>query len=178
MRFITAMLCVSIALGSADAQQQLLLLHHSWWESGAQSHSDCIEVESDGSYHFEHTPIFIGQPERHKIHAGKFRDDEMNQLKELLDDPALQSLTTPNPGNTGMTGTDVWWISISRGDQTQRLWFASTSVPNVVPASRLPSINQTSATKPLLSWYKQLSKRKDDIDKTATPTCSLKIQTR
>jgi hypothetical protein len=171
-------LWMSLSLSAALAQQQVLLIQRSWWESGTQSYSDCVEVQSEGSYHFEHTAIFMGKPEDPKIHSGKLSDDEMKQLKDTLDSPALQSLSTPNPGKGAVTGTDVWWVSVSRGDQTQRLWFASTSVPNLIPASRLPSVNQTPAMKPLVDWYKQISKRKDDIDKTAKPTCSLEVRRR
>jgi hypothetical protein len=32
--------------------------------------------------------------------------------------------------------------------------------------------------KPLLDWYEQLTKRKNDIDKVATPTCPLKVRSR
>ena len=40
------------------------------------------------------------------------------------------------------------------------------------------SIYKTLAMKPLLNWYQQLTRRKDDIDKAATSTCSLKVRSR
>ncbi len=40
------------------------------------------------------------------------------------------------------------------------------------------SIYKTLAMKPLLDWYQQLTKRKNDIDKAATPTCSLNVRSR
>jgi hypothetical protein len=100
----------------------------------------------------------------------------MKELQEVLDDPALLSLTTPKPGKGFMAASfDFLWAAINRGSSRQLLYLESGAGASKVSGDRLPSLNQTPAMKPLMTWYKQISKRKDDVDKTATPTCSLKI---
>ena len=74
---------------------------------------------------------------------------------------------------------DFLTVAINRGNDRQLLFFESAAGPSKSAAgNNLPSVNQTPAIKPLTNWYKQISKRKDPIDKTATPTCSLEIRRR
>ena len=180
MRVSASFLWTLIALGGATAQQPLLLIQRTWANNPTNETSDCVQVENDGSYHFEHTPMSLGQPERRQIHVGKLSDEEMKQLEAMLDDPALQSLSTPKPGNGLMASDFDWlWVTINRGNDRQLLFFESAAGPNKFPTGvRVPSVNQTPAIKPLVNWYKLISKRKDDIDKSATPTCSLEIRRR
>ncbi len=150
------------------------------WSSMPTFYRDCMEVKGDGSYRFEHSGVSMQEPESHQIHAGKFSEDEMKQLLAILDDPALESLTTPQLGANGLTvGSDVdtFWLAINRGNHPQTLFFDSTSSSGKKFSSeRLPSLYRTTAMKPLLSWYKQFGKRKDDIDKTATPACKFQVR--
>lgn len=178
MRFFAVLLWSLVAVGDAFAQDQLLLIQRMWADSPTRDYTDCLELHNDGSYRFEHTPIDLGQPDRRQIHMGKLREEEMKQFTELLDDPALQSLTTPNQVKGAVSGGDLWWFSIKRGDHSQLLRFASSSGTYYEAPARggLPSLSQTPAMKPLLNWYKQMTKRKDDIDKGAAPTCSLKVR--
>jgi len=71
----------------------------------------------------------------------------------------------------------MWWFQINRSDGTQLLRFASSSGAYYEAPLRggLPNVYKTPAMKPVLDWYRQITKRKDDIDKTAAPTCSLKV---
>jgi hypothetical protein len=178
MRFFAVLLWSLIAIGGAYAQNQVLLIQRMWADSPTREYNDCLEVNNDGSYRFEHTPIDLGQPDRRQIHIGKLSEQEMKQFAGLLDDPALISLTTPNPVNGAVSGGDLWWFAIKRSERSQLLRFASSSGTyyQVPVRGGLPSLSQTPAMKPLLNWYKQMTKRKDDIDKTAAPTCSLKVR--
>jgi len=177
MRFLAGVLWVFVAVSTANAQQ-LLLIQRTLAENPTNESSDCVQVESDGSYHFEHTPMSLGQPGHHQIHVGKLSDEEMKQLQQMLDDPALQSLTTPKPDKGFMAADfDMLWVTINRGNDRQILFFESAAGANRVSGGdRYPSLYQTPTMKPLLNWYKQITKRKDDIDKTAAPTCSLKVK--
>jgi hypothetical protein len=177
MRFIAAF--VLLFAGFASAQDQLLLIQRSWAVSPTTESSDCVEVRTDGSYRYEHTPIASGQPGTTKIHRGTFTVDEKTELTEILNDPAVLSLSRPASSSRAMSGGEVWRISISRGDHQQLLAFANSSsgVYELSVRGGMTSIYyKTIAMKPLLDWYQQLTRRKDDIDKTATPTCSLKVR--
>ena len=181
MRVLAVLLWTFVSLGSAGAQQ-LLLIQRTWTINASSQSSDCLAVGRDGSYHFERTPLDLGRPGQRQIHVGKLSDDEMKQLTAMLNDPALQSLTTPKPAPGFMTGGpdfELLWVLINRDGQSQFLNFDDTAGGNKISAgNRLPSVYQTAAMKPLMNWYKQISKRKDDIDKTAAPTCSIEVRQR
>jgi hypothetical protein len=178
MRFTIAF--VLLFVGLAHAQNQLLLIQRFWAASPTTESSDCVEVQNDGSYRFEHTPIDLGQPGTSKIHVGTLSVEERTQLTEMLNDPALLSLSRPTSSSGAVSGGEVWRISINRGDHQQLLAFANSSAGSYELSIRggVTSIYKTLAMKPLLDWYQQLTKRKDDIDKAATPTCSLKVRPR
>ncbi len=178
MRCIAALLLLFVGL--ARAQSQLLLIDRVWAASPTTESSDCVQVQTDGSYRFEHTPIDAGQPGTTKIHLGTLTSEERAQLTEILNDPAVVSLSRPASRKGVVSGGEVWWISISRGDHQQLLNFANSSAGSYELSVRggVTSIYKTLAMKPILDWYRQLTKRKDDIDKTATPTCSLKVHSR
>jgi len=178
MRFIAAV--VLLFVGLAHAQNQLLLIERSWSASPTTESSDCVEVQTDGSYRFEHTPIDLGQPGTTKIRLGTLTVEERTQLTEILNDPALLSLSRPASPRGAASGEEVWRISISRGDHQQLLAFANSSAGSYELSVRggVTSIYKTLAMKPLLNWYQQLTRRKDDIDKAATSTCSLKVHSR
>jgi hypothetical protein len=179
MRPLLGLLWFLLSLSAANAQQ-LLLMQRTWANNPGNESSDCVQVETDGAYHFEHTPISLGQAGTRQIHAGKLSDEEMKQLQGLLDEPALQSLTTPKPGPGSMMGGasfDLLWIIIGRDRQSQTMYFNSGGENSkYATGTRLPTVYQTPAVKPLLDWYKQISKRKNDVDKTANSTCSIQIR--
>jgi len=179
MRTIGSLLGILLALGAAYAQEQVIVLQRNW-SSMPTFYRDCMEVKGDGSYRFEHSSVSMQEPESHQIHAGKFSEDEMKQLLAILGDPALESLTTPQLGAGGLTvgsDLDTFWVAIDRGNRPQLLFFDSTSSSGKKFASeRLPSLYRTIAMKPLLNWYKLIGKRKDDIDKTAKPTCKFQVR--
>jgi hypothetical protein len=184
MRVLAGLLLTLAALPTAHAQQ-LLVIQKNWSSitgfSNATIYRDCIEVKWDASYRFEHQAAEVGQSEHSQIHIGKFSDDEMKQLQGILEAPDLAGLTTPSPGQgsvTWATDLDNFWVAISRGKQPQLLFFDSStsSGEKKTSGTKLPSLYKTPAMKPLLDWYKQLGKRKNDIDKTATPTCSFTVR--
>jgi hypothetical protein len=179
MRPLLALVWLLFPLSAANAQQ-VLLMQRTWANNPSNESSDCVQVDSDGSYHFEHTPMSLGQPGTRQIHAGKLSDEEMKQLQAMLNEPALQSLTTPKPGPGSMMGGasfDLLWVIIGRNNLHQTLNFNSGGENSkYTSGTRLPSVYQTPAIKPLLDWYRQISKRKNDVDKTATATCSIQIR--
>jgi len=178
MRFTAAF--VLFFAGLAHAQNQLLLIQRFWAASPTTESSDCVEVQADGSYRFEHTLVDLGQPGTTKIRLGTLTVEERTQLTEILNDPALLSLSRPASPRGAASGEEVWRISISRGDHQQLLAFANSSAGSYELSVRggVTSIYKTLAMKPLLNWYQQLTRRKDDIDKAATSTCSLKVRSR
>ena len=180
MRMPATLFCVLLLFGSGAAQQQVLLIQRTWANNPGNESTDCVLVESDGSYHFEHTPLELGQPGRRQIYVGKLSETEMKELQQILYDPGLQALTTPNLGKGFMAPDfDFLNITINRGSDRQLLFFESAAGPSKSAAgSKLPSVSQTPAIKPLMNWYKQISKRKGDIDKSATPKCSLEVRLR
>jgi hypothetical protein len=185
MRVLAGLLLTLAALPTAHAQQQLLVLQRNWSSitalSNAAFYRDCIQVKSDASYRFEHVATEFGQQQRYQIHVGKFTEDEMKQLQNILDAPPLVALTTPAPGqDSSMMATDLdqFWIAIQRDKRPQMLFFdsSSSSGQKIATGTKLPSVYKTAAMKPLLEWYKQLGKRKSDIDKTATPACTFTVR--
>jgi hypothetical protein len=62
VRLIAVFLSTFIALTAAVAQEPLLLIQRTWAENQTNESSDCVQVENDGSYHFEHTPMDLFQP--------------------------------------------------------------------------------------------------------------------
>lgn len=184
MRVLAGLLLTLAALSSAAAQQ-LLVMQRNWSSvnglSNAAFYRDCIQVNWDASYRFEHSTAEVGQQGQHQIHVGKFTDEEMKQLQGILEAPALADLSTPTPSQESMTvATDLdnLWLAILRGKKPQLLFFdsSSSSGEKKTSGTKLPSLYKTAAMKPLLDWYKQLSKRKNDIDKSATPACSFSIR--
>src|ERR1700753_2281416 len=103
MRPHLVLVCLLLLLSSANAQR-VLLMQRTWTNNPSNQSSDCVQVDLDGFYHFEHTPMTLLQTGTRQIHAGKLSEDEMKQLMGLLDDPALQSLTTPKISPGSMMG--------------------------------------------------------------------------
>ena len=125
MRFIAAF--VLLLVGLAHAQNQLLLIQRFWAASPTTESSDCVEVQTNGSYRFEHTSFDLGKPGTTQIHLGTLTLEERAQLTEILNDPALLSLSRPASRKGAAPGEEVWRISISRGDHQQLLAFANSS---------------------------------------------------
>ncbi len=178
MRFTAAF--VLLLVGLAHAQNQLLLIQRSWEASPTTESSDCVAVQTNGSYRYEHTSFDLGKPGPIQIHLGTLTLEERAQLTDILNDPALLSLSRPASRKGAAPGEEVWRISISRGDHQQLLAFTSSSSDPYELSVRgeVPSIHKTLAMKPLLGWYQQLTKRKNDIAKASTPNCSLTVHSR
>ena len=183
MRVPAGLLVLVFLLPAAHAQQ-LLVMQRNYASANGLSpifFRDCVEVRTDDTYRFEHIAETPGQKDHFQIHVGKLSDDQGKNLRQILDETALRALTTPRPapGSVAMgTDIDILWVAIARDTGPQMLFFDSTSstARRASAASRLPSLYQTPAMKPLVNWYKQMSKQKNDIDKTATPGCSFRIK--
>lgn len=180
MRYLAAVSAIFFLVCTVDAQQQLLILQRNWSDMPT-FYRDCMEVTVDGSYRFDHVGVSPGEPQRQQVHIGKLSDSEVQQLTGMLADPALEALTTPSLGAGSRTeGTDIdtFWIAIARPARPQVLFFDSTSSSGRKYSSgpRLPSAYQTPAIKALLNWYKVMSKRKNDIEKNARPSCIFQVR--
>ena len=68
MRFTAAF--VLFFAGLAHAQNQLLLIQRFWAASPTTEFSDCVEVQTDGSYRFEHTPVDLRAARHRKNSPG------------------------------------------------------------------------------------------------------------
>jgi len=178
MRSFGLSLALLFAMQAPPAKQPVLLLQRNYFSTGT-FYTDCVQVQEDGSYRFEHRYAALYEHESHQIHAGKLTDDELRQLRAVLDEPGLQALRTPGLQSAGMTvGSDIdtYWVAIARSSTPQVLFFNSTTSSGKKYASQqLPSAYSTPAMKPLLNWYKQMGKRKGDIDKTAQPSCKFQV---
>lgn len=152
MRFLVSLAILACAT-AACAQEQVLVLQRLWASTPTLEYNDCLEVRSDGSYQFEHTSLSLGQEDRRQVHVGKFSDDEMKQLRAIIDEPAFQSLSTPKPGSGFMTAGpdfDLLWVVIRRDGNSQALAFDSSGGGNHKYAgTRLPTLHQTPEAKPL-----------------------------
>lgn len=180
MRYLAAILWIVVLAGCAAAQQQQLLIIQRNWSDMPTFYRDCMEVKSDGAYRFDHVGVSPQNPQRQQVHAGKLSDAELTQLTGILGDPSLQAFATPALSSDSMTEAtdiDTFWISIGRANRTQALFFDSSSSSGQKYSSgpKLPSAYETPAIKPLLNWYKQMTKRKDDIDKNAAASCTFQI---
>ncbi len=177
MRFTIAVLFLFAGLAHAQGHQLLLIQRVSATSPTAEL-SECIDVNTTGAFRYERTPVDSGQPGPSKIRVGTLTFEQRGHLNDLLNDPAVLSLSRPVAAKRIPPGGEIWQISIYRGDHQQVLHFANSSTQNPELSVRggAKSIYNTLAMKQLLDWYQQMTKRKlDDVDKTATPTCSLSL---
>ncbi len=176
---IALLLLVIVPLGHSQ-QQPLLVLQH-WWVKTAPTpavgYFDCMTVQTDGALRFEHAVTPSMEPVSYKIYQRQLSDDEMKQLRSVLDDPALEAVITPHVGSDKFTasGYDIDLLSarIRRDNQIQSLTFDSTAKHTAMLQGgvKLPSVYANPAMKPLLHWYEDITKSKGKPDKSASPTC-------
>jgi hypothetical protein len=175
MRRITFVLLLISSLASARAQgsKALLTIKQSRAGTPGEVVLDCLEVDGSGSYRFEHAIMEAQGKAPRKLHAGQLTKDEMEQLRTILDAPALVSLPSTKFQGTAAVGSDGFVISIFREGERQALLFDDTGGNNRFSTIKLPTSSGTKEIKPLLKWYRQLANRKNDIDSSAAPVCNV-----
>jgi hypothetical protein len=113
---------------SITPQSVPALLHvYSFEMKSASTHESCALVTDHGKYRFEDRTQKAGKPVITKITAGQITAGELQQLHQLLDDPALAKIKhhePPGHGDVPMMG-DKLDISISRPAGVQRFILSS-----------------------------------------------------
>ena len=133
------------------------LLHVYSFEMKSESaHETCVLVTDNGQYHFEDRTQKTGKPMNTKIMGGRIKPDELQQLHQLLDDPALAKIThhqPPGHGGVPMMG-DMWDISISRPTGVQQFVLSSRFNRPDFPSFYSGDANLSTA-RPLLNFLSQ-----------------------
>lgn len=78
-----------------------LLLLHSFEMKTESAHESCVLVGTNGAYRFEDRTQKTGKPVKTKITAGHIGADELQELRQLLDDPGLAEIQHHEPPGHG-----------------------------------------------------------------------------
>jgi hypothetical protein len=78
-----------------------LLLLQSLEMKSENAHESCVLVGANGTYRFEGHTQKAGKPVKTKIVAGQMSTEELQQLHQILDDPALVSIKHHEPPGHG-----------------------------------------------------------------------------
>lgn len=89
------------ALPIAPRSVSPLLLLTSFERRTGSAHESCILVGENGMYRFEDRTQKTGKPIKTKITAGQIGHDELQQLHQILDDPALAKVEHHEPPGHG-----------------------------------------------------------------------------
>ena len=113
----------------AKARSPLALLRVYSFEMKAagSAHENCVLVADNGKYHFEDRTQKTGKPIKSKIGAGQLAPEELQQLHQLLEDPALARIKHREPpgGMVVRVMGDMLDISISRPAGIQQFILSS-----------------------------------------------------
>ena len=142
-------------------------------------HMDCLEVLTDGSYTIL-SQLFDWPPGgivKHQQYSSKLNMADMEQLSLLLADPGLASIKTELKkgdwiGAPSMGQSDALIVLIKRASGKQSLFFNSSTGEGRNYSPHVLSVYNTPEIKPLLGWYKQITKRKGNPDPSVTLDCS------
>jgi hypothetical protein len=74
-----------------------LLRMYSFEMQTGSAHESCILIGENGMYRFENRTQKTGKPVNAKIRAGQISADKLQQLRQLLDDPALSKIEHHEP---------------------------------------------------------------------------------
>jgi hypothetical protein len=133
-----------------------LLQLYSFEMKSETAHETCALVAENGEYRFEDRTQKTGKPVKAKIVAGQIRPDELQQLHQLLDDPALAQIKhhePPGRGDVPMMG-DKLDISISRPAGVQHFVLSSRFNRPGFP-SFYGGDGDSSAARPLLKFLSE-----------------------
>lgn len=103
------------------------LLHMYLYEMRSGSaHETCVLLGENGMYRFEDRTQKTGKPVNTRITAGQIKPDELQQLHQLLDDPALAKIQHHEPrGGVVPVMGGLIEIAVSRPAGVQRLVLSS-----------------------------------------------------
>lgn len=104
-----------------------LLLLQSFEMKTESAHDTCAWIGENGMYRFEDRAQKAGKPVKTKITAGQISADELQHLRQILDDPALVMIKHHEPPGHGdvLMMEDKLDISISRAAGVQRFILSS-----------------------------------------------------
>lgn len=159
-----------------------LLFMRRVWSQGPSLQYACFEVRHDGAYRLERDTASSGDsPTKALVHSGRLSLEDMQRLRQTVDDPALKALRLPPIAPqqkklaSGIVSLDVLTVNLHRDEGVQRLFFDDTDREERV-SSKFPVSYGTPAMKPLLDWYQRISERQSDLDSAPTPTCAQRIK--
>ena len=104
------------------------LLHvYSFEMKAGSAHESCTLIAESGNYRIEDRTQRTGKSVNNKIVAGQLTPDELQQLRHLLEDPALAKIKHREPpgGMVVRVMGDMWNISISRPPGVQHFILSS-----------------------------------------------------
>ena len=104
-----------------------LLSFYSLEKQSGSAHESCVLFGENGMYRFEDRTQKTGKLVNTKVIAGQIKPDELQQLHELLDDPALAKIQHHDPPGgmvVPMMG-DMVEITVSRPDRIQHFVLSS-----------------------------------------------------
>jgi hypothetical protein len=78
-----------------------LLFLNSFEMNTESAHESCALIGENGMYRFEDRTQKTGKPVKTKITAGQISGDELQQLRQVLDDPALATIKHHEPPGRG-----------------------------------------------------------------------------
>lgn len=105
-----------------------LLRVYSFENKTSSAHESCVLVTVNGAYRFEDRTQRAGKPVNANIVGGQITPEQLQQLKQILDDPAIQGIRHRKPrgsGNIPIMG-DMFEVTISRPDGSQRFVLSSS----------------------------------------------------
>lgn len=104
-----------------------LLRVYSFEMKSGSAHESCALIGENGLYRFEARTQMTGKPVSTKLVAGQITSDELRQLSQLLDDPALAAIKHRDPpgGMVVRVMGDMLDITVSRPAGTQHFILSS-----------------------------------------------------
>jgi hypothetical protein len=104
-----------------------LLRVYSFAVQSGGAHESCVLLGENGMYRFEDRAQKVGKPVNTKIAAGQITPDDLQQLRHILDDPALAAVQhhePPGHGDVPVIG-DLLDITVSRPAGVQHVILSS-----------------------------------------------------
>ncbi|MBZ5706655.1 MAG: hypothetical protein LAN63_14995 [Acidobacteriia bacterium] len=126
--------------------------------SERQLENNCVIIYSDGRYHMERKRQRVGSNTvTTEVLEDSIPSTELQQLKRILDDPALQKRRSEDSAQAvALRDGEFTFLSIPRDDHTQKLVFWKYYGAFPVGLGGMPSVsdNGVKLIKPLNQWLK------------------------
>jgi len=113
-----------------------LLRMYFFENKNSSAHESCVLVADNREYRFEDRTQKAGKPVDMKIAAGQITVEQLQQLKQILDDPAIKAIKHREPAGSRVIPMfgDVLQLSISRPTGTRELVLSSAYSRPGIPA--------------------------------------------